>query len=504
MRSTPRCASTVRSASTGHRALGWLLAGALALPAAGLATSPPVPAARAAVQANMAGLAAFVDGAVAQEIASREVAGAVVTVVQDGQVVFSRGYGFSDAARTVPFDGQSTLVRPGSISKLFTWTALVQLIGAGKVELDAPISRYIDFTVPTVGDQPIRVRDLLSHSPGLSDVDDFIRRPPTLPEPYPDWLKAHVPTAVWKPGAEIAYSNYGAAIAGYIVERVSGEPFDDYVEAHIFGPLGMGSTTFREPLPASMASRMGAGFTLEEGRFVGQPVEYLSAIGPAGSVTTDGRDMATFMLAMLDRGRSGIGKVLTPAGTDLLTSDSMANAPDLPGMAHGYLVYREAGPRLIGHAGKTIDYSSDLVLSPETLTGVFISMTGGKDSGKARTDLSNLIVGRLFPQTPAARFTGEAPAPPLGAYRGNRRDFALPADPATDLKVTMPAPHRIAIESKGVVTAYDQITPTVFERVTGVPVGGPFDRIQFYRTDRGARLAFASQPYMTYHLVEDR
>lgn len=487
--------------SVSRQALAALLAGTLALPSAGLAQSAP-PARTAA--AHLSDLAAFVDGVVAQEIASREVAGAVVTVVQDGRVLFSRGYGFSDADRTVPLNGLDTLVRPGSISKLFTWIALAQQIERGKVELEAPIGRYIDIAVPTVGDRPIRVRDLFSHSPGLSDVDDFIRRPPTLPEPYVEWLKAHVPTAAWEPGTEVAYSNYGAAIAGYIVERVSGEPFADYVERHVLQPLGMDSTTFRDPLSPAMEARMASGFTLEEGRYVGQPPEYISAIAPAGSLTSDGRDMARFMIAMLDPGPGGAGKVLSPASFDLLKSDSRANAPDLPGMAHGFLVYREAGPRLIGHAGKTIDFSSDLVLSPETRTGVFISMTGGKDSGKARTDLSNLIVGRLFPQVPAARFTGKAAAPPLGSYRGNRRDFALPADPDTDLAVTMPAPHHMTIESKGVVTAWDQVGPTVFERVTGVPVGGPYDRIQFYRTDAGARMAFASQPYMTYHLVEDR
>lgn len=485
-----------------RHAVAVLLAGALALPAAGL--TQPVPTTQVTTPAHLSDLAAFVDGAVAQEIASREVAGAVVTVVQDGRVLFSRGYGFSDADRTVPFDGLDTLVRPGSISKLFTWIALAQLIERGKVDLDAPIGRYIDIAVPTVGDRPIRVRDLFSHSPGLSDVDDFIRRPPQTPEPYDIWLKAHVPRAEWEPGTEIAYSNYGAAIAGYIVERVSGEPFASYVERHVLQPLDMNSTTFREPLSSAMETRMAAGFTLEQGRFVSQAAEYLSPIMPAGSLTSNGKDMGAFMLAMLDGGYKGAGRILSRPSYDMLMRDAMANAPDLPGMAHGFLVYREAGPRLIGHAGKTIDFSSDLVLSPDTRTGVFISMTGGKDSGKARTDLSNLLVGRLFPQQPAARLTGEATAPPLGSYRGNRRDFAQPADPVTDLKVTMPKPHRILIDNKGVLTAWDQIGPNLFERVTGVPVGGPYDRIQFYRTDAGARMAFASQPYMTYHLVEDR
>ncbi len=219
-----------------RHAVAWLLAGALVLPSPGFAEPPHVPNQQITAPANLADLAAFVDGAVAQEVASGEVASAVVTVVQDDRILFSRGYGFRDTTRTMPVDGLDTLVRPGSISKLYTWIALAQEIERGRVELDAPIGRYIDFDVPTIGDRPIRVRDLFSHSPGLSDVDDFIRRPPTLPEPHVGWLKAHVPTAAWESGTEVAHSNYGAAIAGYIVERVSDEPFANYTERHVLQP----------------------------------------------------------------------------------------------------------------------------------------------------------------------------------------------------------------------------------------------------------------------------
>ena len=454
--------------------------------------------------APIADLIPFLDGVMAQQIASREVAGAVVTVVRDGHVLFSRGYGLADVDRGIPVNGASTLFRPGSISKLFTWIALMQQVEAGKIDLDADVNRYIDFVIPEFEGKPIRVRDLLSHSPGMSDVGGFIAANAKESTPYGEWIKVHIPARLWPAGTEIAYSNYGAAVAGYIVERVSGEPFASYAEKHIFAPLGMTSTTFREPLPERLTSRMAAGYKLVDGRFVAQPAEFLGPIMPAGSATTSGPDMAKFMLALMHSGVLGKARVLTPKSMALLQSDSLGNAPDLPPMAHGFLVYRRGSPRLVGHAGKTPGFSSDMIIAPETGTGFFVSVTGGKDSGKGRTELSNLLVGHLFPQVPAPRWTGGETRPPLGVYRANRRDFAKEAESGSDLIITSPRPGRLTIESDGVKTAWDQVSPTLYEKVTGARAGGPYEQLQFYTTPLGARLSFASQPYMAYRLIEAR
>ena len=466
------------------------------------AAKPPRPGAPSA--AAIANLEPFLDGVMAQQIASREVAGAVVTVVRDGRVLFSRGYGLADIDRGIPVDGTSTLFRPGSISKLFTWIALMQQVEAKKIDLDADVNRYIDFVIPEFEGKPIRVRDLLSHSPGMSDVGGFVAANSKESTPYGEWIKAHIPARLWPAGTEIAYSNYGAALAGYIVERVSGEPFASYAENHIFAPLGMTSTTFREPLPEGLISRMAAGYKLIDGRFVAQPAEFLGPIMPAGSATTSGPDMAKFMLALIHGGALGKARVLTPRSMAFLQSDSLGNSPDLPPMAHGFLVYRRQSPRLVGHAGKTPGFSSDMIIAPETGTGFFVSVTGGKDSGKGRTELSNLLVGRLFPQVPAPRWTGGAPRPPLGVYRANRRDFAKDAEPGSDFIVTSSHPGQLTIESDGVKTAWDQVGPNLYEKVTGARAGGPYEQVEFYTTPLGARLAFASQPYMAYRLIETR
>jgi hypothetical protein len=186
----------------------------------------------------------------------------------------------------------------------------------------------------------------------------------------------------------------------------------------------------------------------------------------------------------------------------LLASNSVANAPRLPGMAHGFMVARQSGPRMVGHGGNTRDFHSYLVLAPEVDFGFFVSTTGGAGSYGARTELSDAIIGRLFPQQPASRWTSTADAPRTGAYRTNRRDYARAADPKYDLQVTAAGPHRVVVEAAGRKTAWEQIGPGLYEQVTGVREGGPYDRLEFYGTPEAPRLSFAAQPHVTYHLVQ--
>lgn len=456
---------------------------------------PPVATAR------FAGLADFVDGVMAHAIATRQVAGAVVTVVADGRILFTRGYGWADVDGRVPVDPRQTLFHPGSVSKLFTWTALMQQVEQGRVDLDADVNRYIDFRIPPFEGAPLRVRDLLQHSPGFSDVSGVISESQDKVIPYQQWLKTRLPQRLWAPGTEVAYSNYGAALAGYIVERVSGEPFPDYVERHIFRPLGMASTTFREPLPAALAPRMAHSYGYADGRLVLKGPEWLGSVMPAGSSASTGADMGRFLLALLGNGRLGAARILTPNSVRLLESDSIANAPDLPGMAHGFLVERKAGPRLVGHAGNTIDFHSDLVIAPDLGIGYFVSVNGGPESSEARTELSAALQGRLFPQMPAPRWTGPQEKVAEGSYRANRRDYTRAADPRHDVTVKAAGPHRLVLKIEGVTTAWEQVGPRRYELVTGARRGGPFDQIEFTGPLDSPRLSFASEPYENFHYV---
>lgn len=495
----------MRHSSNGHAywlaraASATALAVALALSGSALAQIKAPPANDAVPGRSVDGLPDFVDGVMAHAIATREVAGAVVSVVAGGRVLFTRGYGWADVERHVPVDPQRTLFHPGSVSKLFTWTALMQQVEAGRVHLDDDVNTHIDFVIPPFEGAPIRVRDLLSHSPGFSDVSNVITYDPAKVTSYQQWLKTHLPKRLWAPGTEIAYSNYGAALAGYIVERVSGESFPDYVERHIFEPLGMNSSSFRDPLPDALRSRLATGYKITDGRFVAKPPELLASITPAGSLSSTGSDMARFMLAMLGDGRLGNARILKPESVRLLESDSLANAPDLPGMAHGYLVYRRGGPRLVGHAGNTIDFHSDLVFSPALGVGYYVSVSGGAGSYPARTEISRELTGRLFPQSASPRWQGPEEPVVAGSYRANRRDYSRDPDPVHDVSVTAAGPHWLTLKVEGVTTAWEQVAPRRYELVTGTDRHGPFDQIEFFGPPSDTRLSFGSEPYETFH-----
>lgn len=480
-----------------------LLASVSCAPA--VTTSAPL-ARPSAVQIHrdqLSGLPHFIDGVLAQQVANREVAGAVVAVVSGGELFFSRGYGFADVDRAIPADPARTLFRPGSTSKLFTWTALMQLVEQGRVDLDAEIDRYLDFPIPATQSNPILVRHLLDHSPGFEDRGGIRVEDPSQLEPLGQWLAANIPTRVREPGVEISYSNYATALAGYIVERVSGEPFPDYVERHIFAPLGMEDTTFREPLPAEFAANMASGYDLVDGRFVARPFELYGNIMPAGSASSTAEDMARFMIAHLQQGRLGDRRILKPETVRLMHSNLSANAPSLPGFAHGFYVVRESGPRLIGHGGNTAYFHSMLLLAPEADIGIFVSYTGGDAASQARTELIEAVTGRLFPEAPAPGWAGTRSEPPVGSYRTNRRTYSIPADPKHDIKVSAAEGGGLVIEAAGQKTHWRQIGPATYQRVTGARAGGPYDRVLFHG-DRDDRLmSFASQPMVLYRLVEE-
>lgn len=456
----------------------------------------------ASTLSGLNGLDKFIDGVMAQQITSHEVAGAVVTIVHNNRTFLTKGYGFADVDDRVAVDPQNTLFRPGSVSKLFTWVALMQQIEAGRVALDADVNSYIDFSIPPFEGQPVLVRHLMSHSPGMSDVSGISVSTIDELTSYGDWIKSHIPKRLWASGTEISYSNYGVALAGYIVEKVSDEPFADYVENHVFLPLGMTSTTFREPLPKALAPRMAKGYELEAGKMVAQPFELFSSIMPAGSGTSSASDMSRFIRALLNGGNLGSTRILKPGSVALLANSSIANTPGLPGMAHGFYEVRSSGPRLIGHGGNTGDFHSNLILAPEHDLGFFVSFTGGNKSSVGRTDLTNAIIGRLFPQTPSTRVAApEGGTPPSGSFRANRRDYSQEPKPEYDIQITVNGSNGISLTRFGQTTFWERIGPMTYEQVTGTRTGGPFDRIKFYDRNGTVMMSYASQPYLAYRQI---
>ncbi len=189
----------------------------------------------------------------------------MVVVVKDGQVLLAKGYGYADVEKRIPVDAEHTLFRPGSVTKLFTWTAVMQLVEQGKIDLQADVNTYLTaFQIPATYPQPITMLDLMAHTAGFEEPQSRIWWQSSAEEmtSLEDYLAQNMPARVYPPGQMPAYSNYGATLAGYIVEQVSGEPYEQYIEAHIFTAAGHGSQHHGTAVcPRALAPDMSQGYS---------------------------------------------------------------------------------------------------------------------------------------------------------------------------------------------------------------------------------------------------
>jgi len=342
---------------------------------------------------------AWLDGFVPYALAAGDVAGAVVVVVKDGSTLVEKGYGYADVAARKPVDPATTLFRPGSVSKLTTWTAVMQLVEQGKLDLDADVNGYLDFKIPPRDGQPVTLRNILTHTPGFEErIKDLIVPEGTPFAPLDVYLKQWVPTRIFAPGTTPAYSNYATSIAGYIVARVSGLSFDEYVEQHIFAPLGMQHSTFRQPLPEHLREFMANGYARASDEKA-KPFEIVVA-APAGSQSASGADMARFMIAHLQKGAFGEGRILKAETAEQMHTTALTVLPRVDRMVLGFYEQQRNGRRIVSHAGDTAWFHSDLYLFIDDGIGLFISMnSAGKEgeAGKIRKAVFEQFTDRYLP-----------------------------------------------------------------------------------------------------------
>lgn len=378
-------------------------------------------------------LEAWLDGFMPYALEQTDVAGSVVAVVKDGKVLLHKGYGFSDLAKRTPVDPDRTLFRPGSISKLFTWTAVMQLVEQGKLDLDEDVNKYIDFKIPPYNGKPVTLRNIMTHTTGMEEViRGLIANDEKEVAPLEATLKHWIPRRVYEPGSTPAYSNYATALAGYIVQRVSGQSFDDYVEQHIFQPLRMNNSTFRQPVPKNFLEMTSKGYkSASDGKE--QPYEYIN-LAPAGSLASTASDMANFMIAHLQRGEFEGRRILREETAREMHGTGQASVGPLNKMMLGFYETTANGHKAIAHGGDTQWFHSDLQLFPDDNIGIYVSTNSSGKEGSARLIRDGLVTGfvnRYLPnENPTAGGAGagvdEATAKQhaqmiAGAYNSSRR-----------------------------------------------------------------------------------
>jgi CubicO group peptidase (beta-lactamase class C family) len=469
-------------------------------PAAGESKVPEPPH-----EMTVADVQAFLDGFVPMQLERENIAGAVVLVVKNGVVFFAKGYGYSDVDKKIPVTVDATLFRPGSISKLFTWTAVMQLVEQGKLDLDQDINKYLDFTIPAKFGKPITLRNLMTHTPGFEEqIKDLINEEGAPIAPLKQHLSQHIPERIFPPGTTPAYSNYGASLAGYIVERVSGRPFNDYVAENIFKPLGMTRSTFVQPLPPDLKPLMSSGYNLGSGK--AKPFEIVEE-APAGALAATAADLARFMIAHLQDGKFENAQILRPETAQQMHARQFGLVPELNGMCLGFYEESRNGHRIIGHGGDTIYFHSDMHLIPDAGLGFFVSYnSAGKGELSPRTALWEHFLDRYFPYTPPKAeklSTADADAHSVaGHYVSSRRSestFLKVIAVADDVQVVPDENGTIKIAAfkdfNGQTKKWQEIAPLVYRSINGQ------DLIAFRRDERGRMQLVPNFPAVVLQLV---
>lgn len=334
-----------------------------------------------------------------------DIPASVITVVKDGEIIFEQGYGYGNIEKKEAINPDTSMFRIASTTKLFTWTAVMQLVAEGKIDLDQDINTYLkSLQIPDTFKEPITMRHLMTHTAGFEEGGvgyQITLDEEKLPGSLSDTLKRHMLARVRPPGELPSYSNYGASLAGLIVEEVSGIPYNEYIQKNIFDRLGMAHSTMDEPLPDKFKKDQVLGYKKEGDKFVLGVPTYEAGFRPAGGATVSAGDMAKFMIAHLNEGNYQGHSLLEPAATDLMHKTAYQFHKGMPGLALGFAEGKWNDQREIAHSGSDPLFSTELSLIPDQNLGIFISHSGGNGDEATKTTLTKFF-NRYYPAKEAA------------------------------------------------------------------------------------------------------
>jgi CubicO group peptidase (beta-lactamase class C family) len=422
-------------------------------------TTPiPLPPANPATPPSLTSqdVTAFLDGFLPLQLQRDDVAGVTISITQNGQPLILKGYGYADYKKKTPVDPVATTFRPGSISKLFTYVSMMQLVEQGKLNLDADIQQYLDFPIKPgpsgIDNAPITLRNLATHTAGFEEeLHDFgSDRSGKLPVDIRAFLIRNQPHRFAAPGKALAYSNYGITLIGYIVQRVSGEPFADYVQRHIFTPLGMTHSTFQQPLPPGFKATLGYLSTSKPDT----GFEGITDV-PAGGLSSTAADMALFGQMLLNHGTLNGQQILQPSSVATLFTPQFTPAPGVNPWDLGFYEKDRNGLRFIGHEGDLLACHSQFWVEPTHGLTFFISYNSAGATRISREEIFRALVDRYLPNPtnnpanhpPYLKLSAKDLAPYTGFYQTSRR-----ADSTKTRLVNALSPRKVEATKEGDLT----------------------------------------------------
>jgi len=456
----------------------------------------------------------FIDNHMLTQMEELHIPNVAISIVAGDEVLLQKGYGFADLEERRPVEAEYSLFRIGSVSKLFTWTAVMQLVEQGKLDLNGDVNTYLDFQIPstllyTRGNSeptPITLAHLMTHTAGFEAYPDEIFRLDSKDLlPLGEYVRKNLPTRIFPPGEVSAYSNYGAALAGYIVERVSGQPIAEYVEQHIFTPLGMDHSTFLQPVSADLSADLAHPYRFVDGAYLPGGFEFMQM--PEGGMSSTAADMAKFMSAQLQGGSLNGKAILQPNTLRLMHRRQPVHHPSLGGMTLGLMQGTFNGQPVLFHGGSTMIFDSGLYLLPEQNIGVFITYSGANHL--FHTSFFQAFMNHYFPTSkspvPAAKEGMlERASTFVGEYHQNTCSFTTD-EKLTSLQlgvidVAVDEAGYLLITHVGETNRFVEIEPGVYQNLRDGRTQdyfGPFRTVVFDRDSFGRMLLISDGP-MTY------
>lgn len=435
----------------------------------------------------------FFDAQISAQLEEYGIPGAAVVVVADSEILFAKGYGYANSETRTPVVAEKTLFHTGSITKLFTWTAVMQLAEQGRLDLHTDINTYLpNMRFPDTFPEPITMEHLLTHTPGLEDrLSNLVRLTRDDGMPLDVFVEQQQPARVLPPGKIIGYSNYGGTLGGYIVQEVSGIPFEDYIEKNLFAPLGMTRSSIRRPVEPELSADVSWGH-------VGFPwgvrpmMEYFPST-PMVGVSATVMDMAKFMIAHLQNGCLSEGHcILQEETAQDMQRQHFTHDPRLPGVTYGFVEWQRNGQRILWHSGSTPFFQGILILIPEENVGMFVSYnrkTGNTEVGKFLREafLDHYYPINVTPPTPMPGYQ-ERVTRYVGDYHESRWAYTT-ADSFIYMLIRY---YKARANADGALNfmgnTYVEVEPLVFHQVDGQ------DILLFHEDDAG-RLQYGFYDY---------
>lgn len=456
------------------------------------------------ISINRNDLALLLDPIFAEQMAKSNIPGAAISIVKDGKVLFTKGYGYADIEKKTPVVPEKTIFRIGSITKVFTATAVMQLADRGRIKLKDDVNKYLKgIKVPATFPQPITFKDLLTHTSGLDEISPGRRTSDeTKVVPLGEFLKTRL-VRLSPPGEIISYSTYNPALGALVVEQITKTPFKSYLRQNVFEPLRMDRTSIAAVVPEHKQD-LAIGYEYDGKNYQKLPFQWFHTY-PASDINSTVTDMARFMIANLQYGKLDGKRIMSEKSAREMQQTHFRNHPRIAGWAYGFYEGTQNNLRFVEHGGSMDDgYSALMTLLPDENLGIFVACnteTGGFSVAGA---VKNAFMNRYFamPAKPEVPKAANPHPDTLKKFAGKYQSitYCHSCPPNTSY---VPQSFEVKVTSEGMLSFlgghWKQIEPMLFVLTDGARAGQAF--FGFKETSEGEISYMFHDTYMVYERV---